>query len=548
MTLLVVLLLLTVSLAALVAMEAHETSVSHRVTAERALHDYASIAAWELASEVKDRIGRVVGDALAPATAVRAASPYEPLLPVEAIAGNVRQTLACGGGIASPTPVFRLDLRDGSLSSAGPALGPALGVWLRDSVAAHARVRFKPGTRFALLTAPGAPEAVVVYAVRWAQHGAPVAAYGAVTCLDSLVVPIVRAIVRDHALLPSEVTGGAPNDSLLVVSIADPLRRPLIGDTAMARSPYSARVVIDDLGGVSAIAMLKPESAERLLVGRPLRSRLPLLLGLLALTSALAVIALLQLRREHELTRLRADFTSSVSHELRTPLAQILLFSETLSLDRARTDGERRMAADTIVHEARRLMHMVDNLLLFSRSRRNGQELVVTPTDLSSLLESVVAGFAPLARESNVHLSTAIDPGVVAGADPGAVRQIVLNLLDNAVKYGPNGQTVTVSLSMHGDRARIAVDDQGPGVRTDDRERIWSPYVRLRRDRNAASGGSGLGLAVVRELAERMFGSTRVEDSFGGGARFIVELPGVGVRGLGFGGRETTVHAEQARV
>src|SRR5205823_8566778 len=100
------------------------------------------------------------------------------------------------------------------------------------------------------------------------------------------------------------------------------------------------------------------------------RSRLPLLAGLTVLTAALVLIAIVQLRREHELSRLRADFVSGVSHELRTPLAQIRMFSETLLLGRVRSDDERVRSLEIIDQEARRLTHLVENLLHFSRSER----------------------------------------------------------------------------------------------------------------------------------------------------------------------------------
>jgi signal transduction histidine kinase len=272
---------------------------------------------------------------------------------------------------------------------------------------------------------------------------------------------------------------------------------------------------------------LRPGAAERLEVGAPPSTRLPVLLGMLVLTAALAAVALMQLRRAHELARLRADFTSSVSHELRTPLAQILLFGETLSLGRARGEAERRMAADTIVQEARRLMHMVENVLLFARAERGPHELDARPVALAPLVRDLMIGFSPIAEAAGVTMCTQLDDEAVAMADASAVRQIVLNLLDNAVKYGPPGQTVTLAVEREGDLTRIAVEDEGPGVEASDYERIWLPFVRLTRDRNTSGyrSGSGLGLAVVRDLARLQRGEARIAAGAAGGARFIVELP-----------------------
>jgi signal transduction histidine kinase len=141
-----------------------------------------------------------------------------------------------------------------------------------------------------------------------------------------------------------------------------------------------------------------------------------------------------------------------------------------------------------------------------------------------------------------VRVRAELDETVVATADPRAVRQIVLNLLDNALKYGPAGQLVTVGVRRSGDddRALLWVDDEGPGVAGADRARVWEPFERapLRDGNGGGAPGSGIGLAVVRELAGLMDGRAWVEDApTSGGARFVVELPmsGVGYRVSGVG-------------
>ena len=117
-----------------------------------------------------------------------------------------------------------------------------------------------------------------------------------------------------------------------------------------------------------------------------------------------------------------------------------------------------------------------------------------------------------------------IERGLIVNVDPRALRQIVLNLLDNAVKYGPLGQTVSVSLTGTETTVRIAVEDNGPGVPKSERDRIWDPYYRLGRETDASVGGSGIGLSIVRELVLLNGGRTWVEDAPGGGARFVVEF------------------------
>src|SRR5581483_10820675 len=176
-------------------------------------------------------------------------------------------------------------------------------------------------------------------------------------------------------------------------------------------------------------------------------SRVPLLVALLALTAAMIVVTVMQLRREHELSRLRSDFISSVSHELRTPLSQILLFAETLNLGRVRTEDERKTATDVIVQEGRRLMHLVENILHFSRAERQMARLGVEPLDLNQAVRVILNDWAPLATTAGVTIVTRFAREAHAIADRSALRQIVLNLLDNAMKYGRPCQTITISTS-----------------------------------------------------------------------------------------------------
>jgi signal transduction histidine kinase len=248
--------------------------------------------------------------------------------------------------------------------------------------------------------------------------------------------------------------------------------------------------------------------------------------GLFIVTMGLVTAALLQLRREFELARLRSDFVASVSHELRTPLAQIRLFAETLRLGRVRSEEEGRRSLEIIDQEAGRLTHLVENVLHFSRAERRGVHLSLAPVDLDALVRAVVHAFAPLAAAREVKLVQEIEPEVKASVDPAAVRQMLINLLDNAVKYGPCGQTVTVGMKISGRAAELRVEDQGPGIEPADRARIWERFFRLKRETKTAAAGAGIGLAVVKELAILHGGRAWVEDAPGGGARFAIEFPG----------------------
>jgi signal transduction histidine kinase len=247
--------------------------------------------------------------------------------------------------------------------------------------------------------------------------------------------------------------------------------------------------------------------------------------GVFALTVGLIIAAFVQLRRQQQLAQLRVDFVSGVSHELRTPLAQIRLFAELLRNGQLRSEQERERSIGIIDEEAQRLTYLVENVLAFSRSEHGRIAVTVEPVAMDREIEAAVDAFAPLARVRRAKIRSNIERGLVARVDPRALRQIVLNLLDNAVKYGPLGQTVTVLLNGTDAKVLVAVEDRGPGVPRSEREQIWEPYYRLTRETDASVGGSGIGLSIVRELVLMHGGRTWVEDASGGGARFVVEFP-----------------------
>jgi signal transduction histidine kinase len=217
------------------------------------------------------------------------------------------------------------------------------------------------------------------------------------------------------------------------------------------------------------------------------------------------------------LSRMREDFTSSVSHELRTPLANIQLYAETLLLERAPDPPARRAALETITRETRRLGDMVENLLTAARMARADEGIAPRAENLERLLNDVIDAFRPLIAAREIIIETDRLGDSVARVDGSAVRRILVNLLDNAIRHGPNGQRIRIVIDHAGGTVLIIVEDEGAGIPEHERQRIWRPYERGR------SGGSGLGLAVVRHLA-RMHGGDAVVGETPVGARIEVRL------------------------
>ena len=336
-------------------------------------------------------------------------------------------------------------------------------------------------------------------------------------------------VFEQSPLLPASIAGDVGN-APIHLQLQTPGGDVLFQSEA-GFDPYlsTLTVVGDDYGGLLAgfkvLSSIDPELAPQLVIGGLPRSRLPGLLLLVLLTALVMASTIRLVMRDRALSRMRSDFVARVSHELRTPLTQIRMFAETLLLGRAKDQQQQHSYHAIINREALRLGHLVDNLLAFSGKERAPKSLVIETVELDRLLNEISHAYAPLLQARGDKLMLDIAGAVFGRVDREAFRQIVLNLLDNACKYGPAGQTITLRLWCDQAQACIAVEDQGPGVPGAERQRVWRPYQRLSRENNRAIAGTGIGLAVARELIEAMGGSYRIETAEGGGARFVVCLP-----------------------
>jgi signal transduction histidine kinase len=499
---------LTLVLAVVLALLAQNSATYQRSTAEGVLRDYAAFAAEEYASRAQQRMTSVVYPRLNQLTQA-GAGRRDGRLP-DSVKGS-----------------FRYSLSDRKLTRIGVTRDDAPDRWMADTLASHALGVYRTEWYFALLwrSAVSGAGRVLAYTVARDSSGQAVVAYGLWIPVDTLRRQL-REVGSRSPLLPPTLTGGTALNSLAAVRVFAGKDWLLFESDSSFPSPFRGHKAFDAAwGGLSVDVTLQPALASRLLIGGLPRSRLPLVLGLLGVTAALIMTAILQFRREQELGRLRSDFVASVSHELRTPLAQIRMFTETLLLGRVRTEQERVRSLEILDQEARRLAHLVDNLLYVARGERSVPRLDPEDIDVGSLVRETVDGFAPLAAARRVTVEAAIADGVRAKVDPGGLRQVLLNLLDNAVKYGGGGTVVTVTVDRASGMARVTVDDQGPGVPPRARERIWDRFARLERDVDTAVAGSGIGLAIVADLVEGHGGRYRVESAPGGGARFVVEFP-----------------------
>src|SRR6266550_2586221 len=445
------LLVLALGLAGLLAFNAQATFRDHRATAERVLQDYARLAAARFAQRTAQNLYYMACWPVVEAFARSGAAERPDHLPAPpAIAAGLDSVSAAF--VRHARYSFRLNLASGEMVTAGATPSPAVRRWLRDTLPVHLRAVYEKDEHVAALvdSVDGATRLVVYTLGKSVRAGAPPIVLG----LDvdpRAMTPFYTMTAEKFPLLPRPLTGGVIYDSLGSLEVTDPAGRELYHSPVRYEPMFTARDSTDPMtAGLHVRVTLRPDIANKLVIGGLPRSRLPFVLGVLLLTAGLIVTALVQLRREYDLARLRTDFVSGVSHELRTPLAQIRMFGETLLLGRVRSETERRRSLEIIDQEARRLTHRV----------------APAPTWMAPLVRSVVEAFAPLATPRRARLRTDLAEGVVAAVDAEAFRQMLLNLLDNAVKYGPEDQTVTVTLAPAdaAGRVQVTVDDQGPGI------------------------------------------------------------------------------------
>jgi signal transduction histidine kinase len=230
-----------------------------------------------------------------------------------------------------------------------------------------------------------------------------------------------------------------------------------------------------------------------------------------------------ELRRQEQLRR---ELVANVSHDLATPLTAIQGFTEALQDEVVRDPAERAETLRLIGREAARLRRLVDQLRQVALFEGGAVTLDRTSVHLSALVAETLAVLAPEFERKPVSVTQALPDDLPAvDADADRLTEVLLNLLDNALRHTPAGGRIEVTGTNQGDHVEVAIADTGPGIAATDRERIFDRFARLDPSRSTATGGSGLGLAIVRALLEAHGGTITVDAGPGGGARFAFTLP-----------------------
>jgi signal transduction histidine kinase len=341
--------------------------------------------------------------------------------------------------------------------------------------------------------------------------------------------PVLAAVARDPATLQHEVLDRTLKalDSPIICVIVDETGRPVSDVSAVAGARLVVTVPFRQALPTWRVALYQPAGVSpRQSVRRQVMLFTSAFGVLLVVIVAGLVVTYRLVRRETEMARLKSDFVANVSHDLKTPLSVIRMFGETLEMDRVRDEASRREYYRVITRESERLSRLIDNVLDFSRIEGGRRRYDRMPTAVEPLVRDVVDAFAyPLGRggfKVEVHVAPDL-PEVPLDAE--AVGQALANLVDNAIKYSGDRKTLRIEATLAGGELALSVADEGIGIPRGEHGRIFDKFYRVGHSETQGRRGSGVGLALVRHVAEAHGGRVIVDSVPGEGSRFTIRIP-----------------------
>jgi heavy metal sensor kinase len=251
--------------------------------------------------------------------------------------------------------------------------------------------------------------------------------------------------------------------------------------------------------------------------------RLPIAFGDDELGRLTQTINAMIARLEHSFAEIRR-FTADASHELRTPLTAIRAETE-VALRRALSLPEQQQLLASILEECERLTRLTDQLLSLSREDAGLSQPVREEVNLGSLIRQAVETMRPAAENKKLQINSCPNGRVVVSGDEARLRQVLYNLLDNAIKYTPEGGSIQVQLGLDKTKAIITVEDSGIGIPAEHIPRVFDRFYRVDKARSREQGGTGLGLSIARTIVQSHSGQIELASQPGQGTRFTVRLP-----------------------
>lgn len=254
-------------------------------------------------------------------------------------------------------------------------------------------------------------------------------------------------------------------------------------------------------------------------------TNLYLLTGLNVVLVLALVLTFRSVKKEVQLAQNKADFVSNVSHEIRTPLSLISMFAETLELGRAKSEEKKQEYYSIISKEAHRLTGIVNTILNFSQTEAGKKTLHPAPLDLTREVKEVLRTYDYHLRSKGFDFTFEGPEGITVWADQQALTEIIINLIDNAIKYSRDKKQIEISTGREATRGWLAVRDLGIGISANDQKHIFDKFYRVSTGNLAKSPGTGLGLSLVKQLIEQQNGTISVKSELGTGSTFKVYFP-----------------------
>jgi len=275
------------------------------------------------------------------------------------------------------------------------------------------------------------------------------------------------------------------------------------------------------------VALFDPDgkSIEQL-TGKEKLLYLILFAGIIVLMLIGIILMVYTVVHESEISRMKSEFVSNVSHELKTPLALIRMFGETLDSGIVTEEKDKQKFYGIIRKESERLTHLINNVLDFSRLDAGVKEYNFREADLVEVVRNSLEAYKFQTSDSGIKIESELpDVSIILKIDKEAIPQVLLNLLNNAVKYSEEEKYIKVKVSKDSTSALISVTDHGVGISKEEQRKIFDKFYRVSTDKTKETPGTGLGLTLSRHIVDAHHGTIEVESEFGKGSTFMVKLP-----------------------
>lgn len=350
---------------------------------------------------------------------------------------------------------------------------------------------------------------VVIQPYRWTALGF---SYNEDYILRDFIPEILASVELGKDILVGII---GKNDSILYQQHSRQIPGYLVTGDMLQEFP-GWKVALFDPGG---------KSIEQL-AGKEKHLYLALFIGIILVMVIGIVLMVYAVIHESEISRLKSEFVSNVSHELKTPLALIRMFGETLDSGIVTEEEKRQKFYGIIRKESERLTHLINKVLDFSRMDAGIREYNLTEADLAEVIGSSIEAYKFQITDSGFTIESDLpDNPVIFKMDRDAISQVLLNLLNNAVKYSADRKYILVKVWKDTDAAFFSVTDQGMGIPKGELKKIFDKFYRVSATRTQETRGSGLGLTLARHIVEAHGGSISVDSEIGKGSRFTVRLP-----------------------